>query len=125
MGPEAPGRERGALRARERIDRDLRAEASASATRAYRTLLALTGPLPRLDVHYLAFGEGDGPPDHWSPETVKLMERERKRAHRRTQEQLGVRMTDEGGGRFHNDPPVPTAPNSRIRDSVLARSSRT
>ena len=72
----------------------------ASASRAYRTLLAGTGPLPRLDVHYLAFGEGDGTPDHWSPETLKLIaERERKRAHRRTHEQLGVRLTEEGGGR--------------------------
>ena len=109
---ELCGRENG-------LDRNLRSEAVASATRAYRTLLALTGPLPRLDVHYLAFAEGDGTPDHWSPETVKLVERERKRAHRRTQEQLGVRMTDEGGGRFHPDPPVLSIPDRRIRDSVL------
>jgi len=101
------------------LDEDLRTEAVASATRAYRTLLARTGPLPRLDVHYLAFGEGDGTPDHWSPATLKLMERERKRAHRRTHEQLGLRLTEEGGGRFHLDPPVLTAANSRVRAAVL------
>jgi uncharacterized protein (DUF2252 family) len=101
------------------LGEDLRSEAVATASRAYRTLLSVTGPLPRLDVHYLAFGEGDGLPEHWCPEMVEIAEREGKRAHRRTHEQLGVRLTDDGGGRFHVDPPVLTAPNRRIRDSVI------
>ncbi len=80
------------------LSEDLRSEAVATASRAYRTLLSVTGPRPRLDVHYLAFGEGDGLPEHWCPEMVAIAEREGKRAHRRTHEQLGVRLTDDGGG---------------------------
>lgn len=101
------------------LDEDLRTEAVSTASHAYRTLLGLTGPLPRLDVHYLAFGEGDEVPAHWSPEMLALADRERKRAHRRTHEQLGVRLTDEDGGRFHTDPPVLSPPNRRIQGSVI------
>ena len=101
------------------LDEALRSEAVMTASRAYRTLLGVTSPLPRLDVHYLAFGEGDGLPGHWSHEMHAIAERESKRAHRRTHEQVGVRLTETGGGRFHMDPPVLTSPNSRIRDSVL------
>jgi uncharacterized protein (DUF2252 family) len=91
-----------------------------TASRAYRSLLGRTSPLPRLDVHYLAFGEGDDLPPDWCSEMIGIIGRERRRAHRRTHERLGLRITDgEDADHFHVDPPVITTPSRRIRESVI------
>ena len=109
---ELCGRENG-------LHRNVREEAVAATTRAYRTLLQRTSELPRLEVHFLAFGADDTPPRHWSSEMLSIVEWARRRAFRRTQDQLGVRMIDESGVRLHLDPPVLTSPNTRIRDAVV------
>ncbi len=92
----------------------------ASASRAYRTLLHRAAGLPRLEVHYLTFGEGAAMPPHWCAESLALVERERKRAYGRTNAQLGVRMTQAGGTRLRIAPPLLTAVTSRTRDAVMA-----
>jgi len=100
--------------------KEARAEAVATASRSYRTLMQRASGLNRLDVHYLTFGEGDALPVHWSPESLALLARERKRAHSRTNAQLGVQMTQAGGTRLRSDPPLLTPVTSRVREAVLA-----
>lgn len=100
--------------------KDERADAVAAASKAYRTVLQRAAALPRLEVHYLTFGEGAAMPPHWCPQSLALVERERKRAYGRTNAQLGVRMTQAGGTRLRIAPPLLTAVTGRTRDAVLA-----
>jgi uncharacterized protein (DUF2252 family) len=102
------------------VERDVRTEAVAAGSRAYRTMLHRSGDMARLDVHFIAFGDADRPPDHWSREMRAILTKERKRAAKRTQERLGVRMIGEDARTLHLDPPVLTSPNARVRDAVLA-----
>ena len=59
-------------------------------------------------------------PPHWCPESLALVERERKRAYGRTNAQLGIRMTQAGGTRLRIAPPLLTAVTGRTRDAVMA-----
>jgi uncharacterized protein (DUF2252 family) len=100
--------------------REARADAVATASRAYRGLLERASGLSRLEVHYLTFGEGDALPVYWSSESLALLARERKRAYGRTNAQLGVRMTQAGGTRLRTDPPLLTPVPTRVREAVVA-----
>jgi uncharacterized protein (DUF2252 family) len=99
---------------------EARAEAVATASRAYRLQMARMSSLPRLDAHYVTFGEGTELPKHWSPESLALIARMRDRAHARTNGQLGERLTDDSGTSFRFSPPVLTKPTGPVRDAVLA-----
>src|SRR5262245_1531674 len=99
---------------------DVRTEAVAGASQGYRTLLGRMADLSRLEAHYLTFGEGATVPVHWSPESAALVAHERKRAYSRTNEQLGVRMTEQGGQRLRVAPPLLTPVPLNVRESVVA-----
>lgn len=108
---ELCGRENG-------LDPAMRAEAVAAASWAYRTFTERVAPLARLDVHYLTFAEDTTMPDRWSPEMREIVQREGARARRRTQEQVGLKMTEDD--RFRVVPPVLTPPSSSVRAAVIA-----
>ncbi len=99
---------------------DARAEAVATGSQAYRMQMARMSSLPRLDAHYLAFGEGTTLPKHWCPESLALIARMRDRAHARTNGQLSERLTEEDGSRFRLTPPLLTRPTRPVREAVLA-----
>ncbi len=102
------------------LDRDLREEAIARASLTYRDFLRGVAGLPRLEVHYVAFAASGDLPPHWCDEMRDIVKRENERARRRTHEQVGVKLTADGGGRFRVDPPVVTSPDGRVRDAVIA-----
>jgi uncharacterized protein (DUF2252 family) len=99
---------------------DARAEAVATGSMAYRTQMARMSSLPRLDAHYLTFGEGTALPSHWCPESLSLISRMREHAHARTNGQLSARLTDESGTSFRLAPPLLTRPAAPVREGVVA-----
>ena len=102
------------------LSTEARAEAVATGSRAYRMQMARMSSIPRLDAHYLTFGEGTTLPKHWCPESLALIARMRDRAHARTNGQLGERLTDEAGTNFRFNPPLLTKPAQPVRDAVVA-----
>ncbi len=102
------------------LSTETRAEAVATGSRAYRMQMARMSSIPRLDAHYLTFGEGTTLPKHWCPESLALIARMRDRAHARTNGQLGERLTDEAGTSFRFNPPLLTKPAQPVRDAVVA-----
>jgi uncharacterized protein (DUF2252 family) len=107
---ELCGRENG-------LDRQSRETAVAASSWSYRAFISRASPLTRLELHYFAFAESDSMPEHWCADMRDLVERERARAHRRTQEQLGLKLTD--GDRIRNEPPVLTPVNRTVRAAVI------
>lgn len=107
---ELCGRENG-------LDRHTREEAVAASSWAYRAFLDRASPLTRLELHYPAFAESAEVPQHWCSQMREIVDQERARAHRRTHEQVRLRLTD--GERFTIDPPVLTSPNRSVRAAVV------
>jgi uncharacterized protein (DUF2252 family) len=99
---------------------EARADAVATGSRSYRMQMMRMSSLPRLDAHYLTFGEGTALPRHWCPESLALITRMRDRAHARTNGQLSERLTDDSGTGFRFSPPLLTKPSTPVREAVVA-----
>ena len=102
------------------LDVGLRDEAVQAASRAYRSLLARTASLRRLDVHYLLFTEGAEIPPHWAPETRSLLDAERRHAYHHTNERLGQSISDDARCRFRLDPPLLSETSPSLREALIA-----